>query len=129
MAHAARTIQRRKKSTQKPSHERPIQPRTTTFRLLSPEIIIDCTSLSALSLVSDKTRYPLRGALIRVINDGKDFPKVESSLAITADAARDNEIVLVVPRNGDILLIGGVAQPGKWDLDLTLYLPEIKQVR
>ena len=95
----------------------------------SADVILNCTGLSALSLAGDKTCYPLRGALIRVINDGKDFPKVESSLAITADAAQDNEIVFIVPRNDNILLIGGVAQPGRWDLDLTLDSPEIKRMR
>ncbi|CAL8580587.1 hypothetical protein XPA_006309 [Xanthoria parietina] len=96
---------------------------------LQPTSILNCTGLSALSLAGDKTCYPLRGALIRVVNDGTDFPKVESSLAITADAAQDNEIVFIVPRNDNILLIGGVAQPGRWDLDLTLESPEIKRMR
>ncbi|KAL8996512.1 MAG: hypothetical protein Q9169_003979 [Polycauliona sp. 2 TL-2023] len=95
----------------------------------SADVVINCTGLSALSLAGDKTCYPLRGALIRVINDGKDFPKVDASLAITADAAEDNEIVFIVPRNDNILLIGGVAQPGQWDLDLTLDSPEIKRMR
>lgn len=93
------------------------------------DVVLNCTGLSALSLAGDKTCYPLRGALIRVVNDGTDFPKVESSLAITADAAQDNEIVFIVPRNDNILLIGGVAQPGRWDLDLTLESPEIKRMR
>ncbi|CAO1603758.1 hypothetical protein XANCAGTX0491_007336 [Xanthoria calcicola] len=93
------------------------------------DVILNCTGLSALSLAGDKTCYPLRGALIRVVNDGTDFPKVESSLAITADAAQDNEIIFIVPRNDNILLIGGVAQPGRWDLDLTLESPEIKRMR
>ncbi|KAL8734096.1 MAG: hypothetical protein Q9181_003316 [Wetmoreana brouardii] len=95
----------------------------------SADVILNCTGLSALSLAGDKTCYPLRGALIRVINDGEDFPKVDSSLAITADAAQDNEIVFIVPRNDNVLLIGGVAQPGRWDLDLTLDSPEIKRMR
>ncbi|KAL8913126.1 MAG: hypothetical protein Q9171_002020 [Xanthocarpia ochracea] len=95
----------------------------------SADVILNCTGLSALSLAGDKTCYPLRGALIRVVNDGIDFPKVESSLAITADAAQDNEIVFIVPRNDNILLIGGVAQPGRWGLDLTLESPEIKRMR
>ncbi|KAL8655658.1 MAG: hypothetical protein Q9226_002957 [Calogaya cf. arnoldii] len=95
----------------------------------SADVILNCTGLSALSLAGDKTCYPLRGALIRVVNDGKDFPKVESSLAITADAAEDNEIVFIVPRNDNILLIGGVAQPGRWDLNLTLDSPEIQRMR
>lgn len=95
----------------------------------SADALINCTGLSALSLAGDKTCYPLRGALIRVLNDGSDFPKVNSSLAITADAAHDNEIVFIVPRNDNILLIGGIAQPRQWDLDLTLDSPEIQRMR
>lgn len=91
--------------------------------------IINCTGLSSLTLAGDTTCYPLRGALIRVLNDGINFPKVESSLAIAADAARDNEIVFIVPRNDYILLIGGVAQPNQWELDLTLQSPEIQRMR
>ncbi|KAL8684906.1 MAG: hypothetical protein Q9218_008079, partial [Villophora microphyllina] len=94
----------------------------------SADAIINCTGLSALSLASDKTCYPLRGALIRVINDGSDFPTIDSSLAITADAAQDNEIVFIVPRNDNILLIGGIAQPGEWDLNLALTSPEFKRM-
>ncbi|KAL8720457.1 MAG: hypothetical protein Q9225_002682 [Loekoesia sp. 1 TL-2023] len=95
----------------------------------SADVLINCSGLSALSLASDPTCYPLRGALIRVLNDGTDFPQIHSSLAITADAAQDNEIVFIVPRNDNILLIGGVAQPHRWDLDLTLASPEIQRMR
>ncbi|KAL8708747.1 MAG: hypothetical protein Q9220_006389 [cf. Caloplaca sp. 1 TL-2023] len=95
----------------------------------SADVVVNCTGLSALTTADDKTCYPLRGALIRVLNDGTDFPKVESSLAITADAAQDNEIVFIVPRNDNILLIGGIAQAQKWDLDLSLESPEIQRMR
>ncbi|KAL8796207.1 MAG: hypothetical protein Q9182_007420, partial [Xanthomendoza sp. 2 TL-2023] len=92
----------------------------------SADVIINCTGLSALSLASDKTCYPLRGALIRVINDGKDFPKVESSLAVTADAARDNKIVFIVPRNDNILLIGGIK---RMRARVEAFLPSLKNAR
>lgn len=93
------------------------------------DVIVNSTGLSSLELASDKTCFPLRGALIRIINDGTDFPKVESSLAITADAAHDNEIVFIVPRNDNILLLGGIAQPHEWNLDLKLDSPEIQRMR
>ncbi|KAL8973574.1 MAG: hypothetical protein Q9197_002173 [Variospora fuerteventurae] len=98
MAHAARTIQRRKNPHRNHHTNDLFSQEQQLLDRFSPNIIVNCTSLSALSLVSDKTRFPLRGALIRVIKDGKDFPKAESSLAISADAARDNEIVYVEPR-------------------------------
>lgn len=73
----------------------------------SADAIVNCTGLNGTRLAGDMSCYPIRGGLIRVLNDGRDFPKVESALTITADAVHDsNEIVFIVPRNDDILLIG-----------------------
>ncbi|KAI2642153.1 nucleotide-binding domain-containing protein [Xylaria nigripes] len=94
------------------------------------DVIVNCAGLQSSKLAGDKTVYPIRGGLIRVINDGKTFPKVNAALTITADAAHSsNEIVFLVPRNDNILLIGGIAEPHKWDLDLTLESPIIKRMR
>jgi len=72
------------------------------------DVIVNCTGLGSTTLAGDDSCYPLRGACIRIINDGKDFPKVESALCITADAAVDNEIVFIVPRSNNILYLGGM---------------------
>ncbi|ETS78669.1 hypothetical protein PFICI_08522 [Pestalotiopsis fici W106-1] len=94
------------------------------------DVVINCTGLQGELLAGDKTVYPIRGGLIRVINDGSDFPKVDAALTITADAVHDaNEIVFLVPRNDNILLIGGIAEPQKRDLDLTLDSPIIRRMR
>ncbi|KAI5925467.1 nucleotide-binding domain-containing protein [Camillea tinctor] len=93
------------------------------------DVIINCTGLQADALAGDNSVYPIRGGLIRVINDGVDFPKVDAALTITADAANANEIVFLVPRNDNILLIGGIAEPHEWDLDLTLESPIIRRMR
>ncbi|KAK8862027.1 nucleotide-binding domain-containing protein [Apiospora arundinis] len=94
------------------------------------DVIINCTGLQGQVLAGDDSVYPIRGGLIRVINDGSDFPKVEAALTITADAVHDsNEIIFLVPRNDNILLIGGIAEPHKWDLDLTLDSPIIQRMR
>ncbi|KAI1330771.1 FAD dependent oxidoreductase [Xylariaceae sp. FL0255] len=94
------------------------------------DVIINCTGLQGYTLAGDKTVYPIRGGLIRVVNDGTDFPKVKAALTITADAAGDvNEIVFLVPRNDNILLIGGIAQPYESKLDLTLESPIIRRMR
>ncbi|KAJ7124244.1 hypothetical protein C8R44DRAFT_831121 [Mycena epipterygia] len=85
----------------------------------------------------DKNVYPTRGGLIRVINDGVNFPKVEAALAISADAVHTaNEIIFLVPRNDNILLIGGIAESGLRDLNLTLdspiceaFLPGLEKAR
>lgn len=94
------------------------------------DAIVNATGLSGTELAGDSSCYPIRGALIRAINDGKDFPKVESALTITADAVHDsNEIVFLVPRNDNILLIGGITQPNEATLDLTLESPDIQRMR
>ena len=94
----------------------------------SAKAIINCTGLEAFTLANDDTCYPLRGALIRVINDGTDFSKIEATLAIAADVAYENE-VYIVPRNDNILVIGGLAQAHIGELGLTLDSPEIKHMR
>lgn len=73
----------------------------------SADAIVNCTGLGSAKLANDASCYPLRGAMIRVINDGKDFPKVDSALAVSADVASDNEMVFIVPRNDNILYLGG----------------------
>ncbi|KAI0102457.1 nucleotide-binding domain-containing protein [Nemania sp. FL0031] len=94
------------------------------------DVIINCAGLQSATLAGDETVYPIRGGLIRVINDGTLFPKVNAALTITADAAHtSNEIVFIVPRNDNILLIGGITEPHKWNLDLTLETPIIRRMR
>ncbi|KAJ7171362.1 hypothetical protein C8R46DRAFT_895626 [Mycena filopes] len=94
------------------------------------DVIVNCTGLGAESLAGDASVYPIRGGLIRVINDGVDFPKVEAALTITADAVHStNEIIFLVPRNDNILLIGGITEPHKNTLDLTLDSPIIQRMR
>ena len=93
------------------------------------DVIVNATGLAGTELAGDTSCYPIRGGLIRVINDGKDYPKVEQALTISADAANVNEIVFLVPRNDNILLIGGIAESNEWELDLTLESPIIQRMR
>ncbi|KAJ8129693.1 hypothetical protein O1611_g3936 [Lasiodiplodia mahajangana] len=94
------------------------------------DVIVNCAGLQSATLAGDESVYPIRGGLIRVINDGTAFPKVNAALTITADAAHtSNEIVFLVPRNDNILLIGGITEPHKWNLDLTLETPIIRRMR
>lgn len=95
------------------------------------DAIVNATGLAGLELAGDETVYPLRGTLIRVINDGSKFPKVTEALAVTHDDTRgeDEDIVFIVPRNDNILILGGLAQPHKYELDLTLESPEVVRMR
>jgi glycine/D-amino acid oxidase-like deaminating enzyme len=97
---------------------------------LHVEIIVNATGLGSTELAGDTTCYPLRGALIRVINDGKRFDKVSEALTVPADAGSGlKDFVFIVPRNDNILLLGGFAQQNEHVLDLTLDSPAVKKIR
>ena len=103
---------------------------TSLRREYNVDIIINATGLAGTETAGDASCYPIRGSLIRVINDGSDFPKLDHALVITADTVHDsNEIVFIVPRNESILLIGGVAELNEHRLSLTLDSPIIQRMR
>ncbi|KAF8878561.1 hypothetical protein BD779DRAFT_1676820 [Infundibulicybe gibba] len=58
------------------------------------QAIVNATGLGAYETAADHSVVPLRGALVRVINDGKRFPIAE-------------DIVFIVPRNDRTLILGG----------------------
>ncbi|TBU28866.1 FAD dependent oxidoreductase [Dichomitus squalens] len=91
------------------------------------DVIINATGIAGTELAGDASCYPIRGGLIRVINDGSDFPVIDAALSISADVA--NEIVFLVPRNDKILIIGGITEPHESALDYTLDTPIIKRMR
>jgi glycine/D-amino acid oxidase-like deaminating enzyme len=94
------------------------------------DIIVNATGLSGAELASDGTCYPLRGGVIRLINDGSDFPKVETAMVMSAQAVQDpNDIIFIVPRNENILLLGSITQPHEWDLDLSMESDMVKRMR
>ena len=81
-------------------------------QIYKADVIVNATGLEATELADDTSCYSIRGALQRIISAGKDFPKRDHALTLTADAAHTTgEIVFIVPRSDDILLIGGVAEP------------------
>ncbi|MCJ1426980.1 hypothetical protein MMC29_004883 [Sticta canariensis] len=94
------------------------------------DVIINASGLAGTELAGDTTCYPIRSGPIRVINNGSKLPKVDHALTIAAGAFHDSsEIVFIVPRNDNILLIGGIAEPNENELSLTLDSPIIKRMR
>ncbi|KAL0578233.1 hypothetical protein V5O48_003770 [Marasmius crinis-equi] len=93
------------------------------------EAIVNCTGIAGAEVAADNSCYPIRGGLIRVVNDGKNFPKIEAAMTISADVARKSEIVFIVPRNDNILLMGGFTEPNEWSLDLTLESPVMQRMK
>jgi D-amino-acid oxidase len=107
-------------------------------------MIINCTGLGARELAAD-AMFPLRGALVRLVNDGRDFPKITRAYCVSHDdVTSDQEIVFIVPRGEDRLILGALAEPDEWSTDITLenheplrrmyercveFLPVLKQAR
>jgi D-amino-acid oxidase len=79
------------------------------LKMYDVSAIVNATGLSGFDLAGDKTVYPLRGALIRVVNDGSKFPLVTEALCVTHDDERGavDDIVFIVPRNDRTLILGG----------------------
>ncbi|KAJ5081226.1 hypothetical protein N7456_013464 [Penicillium angulare] len=101
------------------------------LRMYQADAIVNATGM-ARELASDKEVYPLRGGVLRVINDGTDFPKIDNSLIVAADKKDDGtygERAFVVPRNDNILILGSIEQAHEWDLNLNINSPIVQQMR
>ncbi|KAF8873838.1 nucleotide-binding domain-containing protein [Infundibulicybe gibba] len=96
------------------------------------QAIMNATGLGAYETAADHSVVPLRGALVRVINDGKRFPIVREALCVSHDdthGAEAEDIVFIVPRNDRTLILSGLVQPHVHTLDLTIDSPEIVRMR
>ncbi|KAF8873830.1 nucleotide-binding domain-containing protein [Infundibulicybe gibba] len=96
------------------------------------QAIVNATGLGAYETAADHSVVPLRGALVRVINDGMRFPIVREALCVSHDdthGAEAEDIVFIVPRNDRTLILGGLVQPHVHTLDLTIDSPEIIRMR
>lgn len=84
------------------------------------DAIINCTGLGALSLTGE-SMYPLRGALVYAHNDGRSMPRITSAHAMSYDESIGGQnMVFIVPRGRDLVVLGGLVEPGEWGTDLTL---------
>jgi D-amino-acid oxidase len=84
------------------------------------DAIVNCAGLGAKELAND-AMYPLRGALIRVRNDGRALPRLTAAHCVAySEANQENGFIFVVPRGRDMLVLGGLAEPNEWNLDIGL---------
>ena len=85
------------------------------------QVLVNCTGLGAREL-GDESVYPLRGAIIRVRNDGRAMPRIEEAHCISHDGlSSDPGFVFIVPRGRDKLILGGFAEPNETGLDIGLH--------
>ncbi|TMC22760.1 MAG: FAD-dependent oxidoreductase [Chloroflexi bacterium] len=107
------------------------------------DAIVNCSGLGARELAKDDM-YPLRGALIRVKNDGSSMPRITEAHTVPHETGYQQDLVFIVPRGKDMLLLGGLTEPNEWSLNINLenyapvrdmlercveFLPILKQAR
>lgn len=92
------------------------------------DAIVNCTGLGAIELTGERM-YPLRGALIHVHNDGRRMPKVRGAHCMSFDESLGGQnMVFIVPRGTDRLVLGGLVEPNEWGTDLTIDHPRIRDM-
>ena len=90
------------------------------LRRYGADAIVNCTGLGARELTNDPV-FPLRGALIRVRNDGIAMPKITEAHCVSHTGSTEGAgFTFIVPRGNDMLLLGGLAEPDEWNLGIDL---------
>lgn len=85
------------------------------------DVIVNCTGLGARELAGETT-YPLRGAIIRLVNDGRRMPKLTQAFCVSHDnVTSDQDIVFIVPRGENRIVLGAIAEADEWGLDIGLH--------
>jgi D-amino-acid oxidase len=84
------------------------------------DLIVNCAGLGSIELANEDI-YPLRGAWIRVNNDELTIPQITKAHWLSHDESKDEQdIIYIVPKGNNILLLGGLVEPDKWDLNINL---------
>ena len=93
------------------------------------DAIVNCAGLGAVGLTGE-SMYPLRGALVYAHNDGRSMPRISRAHCMSyEESAGGQNMVFIVPRGTDLLVLGGLVEPGEWSTELTLDgYPPIRQM-
>ncbi len=90
-------------------------------RQFEVDAIVNCTGLGSRNLTGEPM-HPLRGALVRIRNDGKAMPRVTEAHCISLDnSGQERGFVFIVPRGENMLVLGGLAELDEWNLDIGLH--------
>jgi D-amino-acid oxidase len=89
-------------------------------RQFEVDAIVNCSGLGSREIAGEAV-YPLRGALVRVRNDGTSIPRITQAHCISNNGAGTQRgFTFIVPRGDNMLVLGGLAEPDEWDLDIHL---------
>jgi D-amino-acid oxidase len=90
-------------------------------RAFGADAVVNCAGLGAKDL-GDTLVFPVRGALVRVRNDGRAMPRLTQAHCVANDGLGTNQgFLFVVPRGEEMVVLGGFAEPGEWGLDIDLH--------
>jgi D-amino-acid oxidase len=85
------------------------------------DVVVNCTGLGSHEIAGEPM-YPLRGAVIRLVNDGVCVPRLTQAHCVSHDhVTSDQEIVFIVPRGKDRIVLGAIAEPHQWSTDIGLH--------
>ncbi|KAF9892140.1 hypothetical protein FE257_002546 [Aspergillus nanangensis] len=96
------------------------------------DAIVNATGVWAGAAAADDSVYPMRGGVLRVVNDGTDFPKLENSMVVSSESKSDGyfrDMAFIVPRNDNILLLGSLVHRDAWALDLSPASDVVQEMR
>ncbi|MEH2255248.1 MAG: FAD-dependent oxidoreductase [Nostoc sp.] len=89
--------------------------------------IVNCAGLGSIATTGDSSMYPVRGALVRVKNLGK-VVKDAHCISHEESSLNEQDIIFIVPRGDDFVVLGGLTQQDQWGTDLSLEVPIIRQM-
>jgi D-amino-acid oxidase len=93
------------------------------------DLIVNCTGLGAYELAGDTDLCPHRGAVIRLDNTGHHTPRITAAHCVANDPSTDHQdMIFIVPRGENRLLLGGLVEPGQWATNVTLDYPPIRDL-
>ncbi|MEH2276788.1 MAG: FAD-dependent oxidoreductase [Nostoc sp.] len=97
------------------------------LRRFNAKAIVNCAGLGSIATTGDTSMYPLRGALVRVKNIGKVVTDAHC-ISHEESSSSEQDIVYIVPRGDNLVVLGGLTQQDQWDTDLSLEVPIIRQM-
>jgi D-amino-acid oxidase len=86
------------------------------------DAIVNCAGLGAVQLAG-AAMVPLRGALLRARDDGREFDEAHCLAHHPERGAQD--MVFIVPRGENLLLLGGLVEPMEWETGIGLDYPPV----
>lgn len=101
------------------------------LKTCNADAIINAIGLGAREAAVDPNVYGLHGALLRLVNNGTDFPVVENAIIVSSvkAGASGGEGAFILPRQDKILALGTISQSKGEAADLTVDSKEVREMR